>query len=89
MPIYTHFEGGARAEKRDFLVEILQKVPKNAIFGLFFKILPAAQKFLPKQGLYSGLRELRKSVWSTKIKKGRRQNFSNFFLKIRPPSRNS
>ena len=24
-------------------------MPKNAIFGLFFKILPAAQKFRPKK----------------------------------------
>ena len=36
--------GGARAEKMQFLVKIFQKLPKNAIFGLFFKILPAAQK---------------------------------------------
>ena len=56
------FEGGARAKKINFLVEIFQKVPKNAIFGLFFKILPAAQKFWPKQGLYSGLGDLRKSL---------------------------
>ena len=32
-PIYTNFEGGARAEKTQF-------------FGLFFKNLPAAQKIL-------------------------------------------
>ena len=56
-PIYTSFEGGGgRQKKRNFLVEIFQKVPKNAIFGLFFTILPAAQKFWPKQ-------DLKKEVW--------------------------
>ena len=38
-PIFTSFEGGARAKKRNFLFKIFQKVPKNAFFGLFFKIL--------------------------------------------------
>ena len=43
-PIYTNFEGGARAKKqRVFLVKILQKVPKNAFFGLFFNLLPYSQ----------------------------------------------
>ena len=65
-PINTNFEGGARAKKRNFLAEVFQKVPKNAIFGtMSFKILLAAQKFWPKQGLYSGLGELRKLVRST------------------------
>ena len=36
-PIYTNFKGEARAEKRDFLVNIFQKVPKNAFFDLFFQ----------------------------------------------------
>ena len=43
-PIYTNFEvfeGRARAEKSK---SIGQNFPKNAFFGLFFKILPAAQK---------------------------------------------
>ena len=43
-PIYTNFEGRVRAKKRDFLVKTFQKVLKNAFFGLFFNILPAAQK---------------------------------------------
>ena len=64
-PIYTNFEGGVRAKKRNFLVKIFHKVPKNAFFGSFFKILPAAQKILPKQGLFSVLEELGKSIWST------------------------
>ena len=43
-PIYTSFEGGARVEKRDFLVKIFQKVPKNAFFGLFFQNYGRARK---------------------------------------------
>ena len=44
-PIYTNLKGGARAEKRRFLINVFQKVLKNAFFGHFFKkILPAAQK---------------------------------------------
>ena len=40
-PIYTNFEGGGGAPiKRNFLVNIFQKVPKNAFLACFFKILP-------------------------------------------------
>ena len=35
-PIYTNFEARAQPKKRDFVVIIVQKLPKNAIFGLFF-----------------------------------------------------
>ena len=67
MPMYINFEGGVRAKKALFLVEIFPKVPKNE--------------------LYSGLGELRKSVWST-LKKV--DKFFNFFLENPfPPSRNS
>ena len=53
----------------DFLIVIIFC---NAIFGLFFKSLPAAQKFWPKQSLYSGLGELRKSkIDLVDLKKGR------------------
>ena len=48
-PIFTNFEGGGVPKKRDFLVKIFQKGPKNAFFGLFFQNLPAAQKFLGKK----------------------------------------
>ena len=48
-PIYTNFEGGARAEKTQFFYKNFQKVPKNALFGLFFKTSPAAPKIWPKQ----------------------------------------
>ena len=53
-PKYISFEGGARAEKAQFFGQHFQKVPKNAFFGLFFflQILPVAQKFWPKQGLF-------------------------------------
>ena len=41
-----------------------KKVPKNAFFWpvFFFKTLHAAQKIWPKQGLFSALGELRKSI---------------------------
>ena len=64
---------------RNFLVEIFQKMPKNTIFGLFFKILLAAQKFWSKQDLYRNLGELRK-INLVDLKKSR----SFFFLKIHP-----
>ena len=53
MPKYTNFEDGAR----NFLVKVLQKVPKNACF---FQNLPAAQQIWSKWNLYSDLGELRK-----------------------------
>ena len=66
-PIYPNFEGGARAEKTRFLVKIFQKVPKNGMFGLliFLKNLPAGQKISSNYSLYSGLGELKKSIWLT------------------------
>ena len=42
-PIYTNFEGGARAEKTRFFSQNFPKMPKNA-FRLFSKNSPAAQK---------------------------------------------
>ena len=51
---------GERApKKRNFSVKIFQKVPKNALFGLFFQ---NGAENLVKMGPYSDLRELRKSV---------------------------
>ena len=32
----TNFEGGARAKKRNFLVKIFQKLPKNVFFWPVF-----------------------------------------------------
>ena len=83
-PIYTNFEGGARAEKtRFFEKKNFQKVPKNAFFGLFFfKILSAAQKFWPKQGLFGAFGELRKQFDRPKK---RSTKVSKFFWKSTPP----
>ena len=61
VPIYNNFEEGACAKKNaTFWVKFLQ----NTIFGLFFffKILPAAQKLWPNQGLFTNLGELEKKV---------------------------
>ena len=38
----TYFEGGARAEKTQFLVRTFQKRHKNAFLACFLKKLPAA-----------------------------------------------
>ena len=43
-PIYNNFEGERAPKKRDFFVNIFQKVPKNGFFDCFFKNLPTAQK---------------------------------------------
>ena len=42
--------GGARAKKRNFLVKIFQKVPKNAFFGLFFQKFACGTKNLVEIG---------------------------------------
>ena len=36
MPIHSNLREGARAERTQFFVEFVQKVHKNALFGLFF-----------------------------------------------------
>ena len=41
-PIYTNFAGERAPQKRNFLMKIFQKVPKNGFFDLFFNS-PAAQ----------------------------------------------
>ena len=82
VPMYTNFEGVARAEKRNFLVKNFQKLPKNAFFAcFFFNILPAAQK-LARPVFFSPLGELEKSIWSTKKKSTK---FSKNFLKSDTP----
>ena len=40
------------------------QVPKNGFLTCFFKKLPAAQKVWPKQGLFTALGELGKSILS-------------------------
>ena len=50
-PIYTNFEGGARAEKKAILGQHFPKSAQKRLFWNFFKILPTAQKIWSKQGL--------------------------------------
>ena len=51
-PIYNNFEGGARAEKTQFfLVEIFQKVPKNAFFDFFQKLACGGEMFVNLRSL--------------------------------------
>ena len=64
-PLNTNIEGERAPKKKDLFVKIFQKVPKNGFLTCFFKNLPAAQKIWPKQGLFTALEELGKSIWST------------------------
>ena len=48
-----------------FLSKFFKKCLKTAFLTCCFKNLPAAQKIWPKQGFFSGLEELGKSIWST------------------------
>ena len=59
---YTSFRGERAPKKRDFLVKFFQKSLKKPFLGCFFKILPAAPKFWPKQGQNSALGELENSI---------------------------
>ena len=68
-PIFTNIEGGARAEKRIFFSIFFKKCLKLTFSACLFKIMPAAQKFWPKQGLFSALAELEKLIRPTYKKK--------------------
>ena len=58
-PTYTNFEGGARAEKKNFfLVQIFKMVPKNGIFDLLFQNFASGAEILVQYGLFTALREL-------------------------------
>ena len=56
-PTYTKFKGGARRKNAIFWLKLSKKVPYNA----YYQILPVAQIFWPKKGLFSALEELGKS----------------------------
>ena len=43
-PMFTYFEGGVRADERDILVKIFQKVLKQLSWPVFFLNLAAAKK---------------------------------------------
>ena len=66
MPVLNNFERGARAEKKRifFGQNVPKKCLKTPFLACFFKILPAAQKFGPKQGPFSALGDLGKSLLS-------------------------
>ena len=64
-PIYTNIGEGARAGKKFFFSKFLKKCLKTTFSACLFKIMLAAKKFWPKQGLFSALVELEKLVWST------------------------
>ena len=67
--------GCTRRKNAIFLVKVFQKVPKTPFLDYFFKILPAAQKNWPKQGINRA-----RKINSVDL---------NFFLKIRPPRENT
>ena len=68
-PIYTNFEGERAPKKRDFLVKIFQKVPKNAFFGLFFQIFACGAKNFAKTGTKPCIRESSKNQFGRPKKK--------------------
>ena len=72
--------------KRDFLVKIFQKLPKNAFFSRFFKIFPAAHKILTKQSLLV-IWESSENHFGRPRKKGSTK-FSKFFWKSFPSREN-
>ena len=77
-----------RAEKRNFLVKIFQKVPKNALFDcFFFKNLSAAQKILPKMGAKQCFGRAQKNQFD-RPKKKKVVKIFDFFMKVRPPPEN-
>ena len=77
-PIYTNFEGGARAKKkRNFSVKVFQKVPKNAFFGLLFQNFACGAENFAKIGTKQCFGRARE-INLVDLKKGR-QNFRNFF----------
>ena len=62
-------------------------MPKNVFFGLFFKILPAAHKNLPQQGLWVFLVLCESSENQFGRPKKKVDKIFKKFLKIRPPPR--
>ena len=82
-PIYTSFEGGRAPKKRNFLVKIFQKLPKNAYFGLFFPNFACRAENLAQIGIKQCFGKSSENQFGRPKKKGR-QNFQKF-LKIRPP----
>ena len=88
-PIYTNFEE-ERAPKKNaiFLSKFFKKCPKTAFLTVFFKNLPAAQKFCQNRGK-TVLWESSKNQFGRPKKKNK---ILENFLKIRappPPSRKS
>ena len=76
-PMYTNFEGERDPKKHDFLVNIFQKVPKNASIGLFFlQNFASGARNLAKTGNFSCFWEAARKInlVDLKEKKGR-QNF--------------
>ena len=77
------FERGRGAKKHNFLLKISKKCSKTPFWPVFSsKILPAAQKMLAKQGLFSAHSKCSKIQFWRPI-----QFFCFFFWKLTPPPR--
>ena len=74
-PIYTIFEGGARAEKTQFLVKIFQKVLKNGFFDLLFQKIACGAEILAS--VFLVLQESSQNLFDRPEK--RSSNFRKFF----------
>ena len=65
-PIYTNFEGGARAEKTRFFLSKFSNASKNAFLVLFFQNFASGAEILAKTGSFysahSALGYLEKSI---------------------------
>ena len=88
-PIYTYYKRAACAQKTRFFGKLFPKVSKNAFLACFFKILTAAQKVLPKQGLFNADWGSWENQFGRPLKKRstKFQKLENFYISEYPPPR--
>ena len=82
-PIYTNFEGGARAEKTGFFGQNFPKKPKNVYFLPVFSKFCLRRRKSGRNSVFLVLWQSSENQFGRPKKKGR-QNF-RFFLKNPPP----
>ena len=64
-PVRTNLDGKRTPKNAIFWSKFSEKCLKTPFLVCFLKILHAAQKIWQKQGHFSALGELKKSIWST------------------------
>ena len=80
-PIYSNFEGEARAKKRQFFGQNFPKYAQKLLFWLFFFELACGATSVAKIGSFSCFESAQK-ISLVDLKK-RVDKFIDFFLKIR------